>query len=101
MACPARKMYSIFIRNGCQFWRNSLFNRAGLGHTHTVNAVLDMLYKNFATQCCFPEEFGFGWSWPPYSPDLNTSDYFLWGFIIDFTKTICTQLKNLYFGSRE
>jgi hypothetical protein len=31
----------------------------------------------------FPEQFGYGWSWPSYSPDLNPCNYFLWGFLKD------------------
>jgi hypothetical protein len=29
----------------------------------------------------YPGRFGFGWSWPPYSLDLNPCDYLLWGFL--------------------
>jgi hypothetical protein len=29
----------------------------------------------------FPDHFTRGQNWPPYSPDLNPCDYFLWGFL--------------------
>jgi hypothetical protein len=29
----------------------------------------------------FPELFNTGWFWPPYSPDVNPCDYFLWGYL--------------------
>jgi hypothetical protein len=50
---------------------------------HTANAVLDVLNENFDDRVLsnhFPEWFGYGRSWPPYSPDLNPCDYFLWAF---------------------
>jgi hypothetical protein len=42
--------------------------------------------KNFDDRVlsnCFSQQFGYGWSWPPYSPDLNPCNYFLWGFLKD------------------
>jgi hypothetical protein len=32
---------------------------------------------------CFAERFGYGWSWPPYTPDLNQCNYFFWVFLKD------------------
>jgi hypothetical protein len=29
----------------------------------------------------FHEWFRYRWSWPPYCPDLNPCDYFLWDFL--------------------
>jgi hypothetical protein len=51
---------------------------------HTANAVLDVLNENFDDRVLsngFPERFGYWWSWPPYSPDFNPCDYFLWVFL--------------------
>jgi hypothetical protein len=51
-----------------------------------ANVVLDVLNENFDDRVlsnCFPEWFRYGWSWPPYAPDLNPCDYFLWGFLKD------------------
>lgn len=31
----------------------------------------------------FPETFGHGMAWPPYSPDLSPLDFFLWGYVKD------------------
>jgi hypothetical protein len=31
----------------------------------------------------FPQRFEYEWSCPPYFPDLNPCDYFLWRFLKD------------------
>jgi hypothetical protein len=59
-------------------------NRIGIGHI--ANTLLDVLNEHFDDRVLsnhFPERFGYGWSWPPYYPDLNPCDYFLWGFLKD------------------
>jgi hypothetical protein len=51
---------------------------------HTVNIVLDFLHDNFDSRVIsnrFPNRFACGQNLPPNSPDLNTCDYFLWGFL--------------------
>jgi hypothetical protein len=53
---------------------------------HIANAVLDVLKENFDDRVLsnhFPQWFEYGWSWLPYSPDLNPCDYFLRGFLKD------------------
>jgi hypothetical protein len=50
------------------------------------NAMLDVINENSDDRLLsnrFPEQFGYGWSWPPYSPDPNPCSYFLWGFLKD------------------
>jgi hypothetical protein len=52
-------------------------------HAHTVIAVLDVLNENTDKGVLsnhFPEQFEYGWSWSPYSPDFNPHNYFLWAF---------------------
>jgi hypothetical protein len=68
-------------RNGDRFRRN-IFS-TGWG---SASAVLDVLNEHFDNRVLcnnFPEGFGYGWSWPPYSPNLSRSSYFLWGFLKD------------------
>jgi len=31
----------------------------------------------------YSKEFGKGSDWPPYSPDLNPMDYYMWGNVKD------------------
>jgi hypothetical protein len=31
----------------------------------------------------FPKRFWYVWAWPPYYPDLNPCNYFLWGVLKD------------------
>src|SRR5688572_5002634 len=53
---------------------------------HTTNAVLDILFDHFEKRLIsnrFPERFDGGLRWAPFSPDLNPSDYFLWGYLED------------------
>lgn len=54
--------------------------------THTMNAALDVLNEHFDYKVLFnhfPEWFRYGWSWSPYSLELNPCDYFLWGCVED------------------
>jgi hypothetical protein len=49
---------------------------------HTNNAVLRFLRDVFEERVSFnryPALLQEGFSWPPTLPDLNPSDYFLWG----------------------
>jgi hypothetical protein len=51
-----------------------------------VNVTLHVLNENFDDRVLsdhFLERFVYGWSWPPYSRDLNPCDYFLRSFLKD------------------
>jgi hypothetical protein len=92
-----KKTFSIFAPSACKTvcshfskeWASvsekHFFQQDG-ARPHTANAVLDVLNENFDGSVLsnrFPERFGCGWSWPPYSSDVNPCDYFLWGFLKD------------------
>lgn len=51
---------------------------------HTANKTLQFLHKIFKNRVIsgkFKDLFNCGYSWPPYSPDLNPCDFFLWGYL--------------------
>lgn len=51
---------------------------------HTCNASLDFVNGYFQERVIsgrYVERFGYGLSWPAYSPDLNPCDFFLWGYL--------------------
>ena len=51
---------------------------------HTSNETLRSLHEIFETRVIsqrFVNSYNGGMEWPPYSPDLNPCDYFLWGFM--------------------
>ncbi|KAJ6648705.1 hypothetical protein Bhyg_03936 [Pseudolycoriella hygida] len=51
---------------------------------HTCNATLDLLNQYFGERIVsgrYVERFGYGLSWPAYSPDLSPCDFFLWGYL--------------------
>ena len=53
---------------------------------HTTRLNLGLLRDNFGSRVIarsFPEMFGEGLAWPPYSPDLSPLDFFLWGYVKD------------------
>jgi hypothetical protein len=55
---------------------------------HTANEIFHLLNEHFSNSAIsdrFLQRFGYGWSWPPYSPDLNPCDYFLWWYPKDNT----------------
>jgi hypothetical protein len=43
----------------------------------------------------FLENFGYGWSWPPCSPDMNPCGYFLWGHLKDGKPHTVQELRKL------
>ena len=48
--------------------------------------VFSLLYEHFGNQVIaldFKNHFEGGMDWPPYSPDLNPCDFFLWGYLKD------------------
>lgn len=64
---------------------NAFFMQDG-ARPHTANMVLAYLCEVFDERVIsnrYPEVFQKGFSWPPYSPDLNPCDYFLWGYLKD------------------
>ncbi|KZC11328.1 hypothetical protein WN55_02563 [Dufourea novaeangliae] len=53
---------------------------------HRTNDTFDLLSEHFGNNVIaldYPNRTGQGIDWPPYSPDLNTLDYFFWGFLKD------------------
>ncbi len=47
---------------------------------HTAKKTMELLEKFFGEKIISNKSVDF---WPPYSPDLNPCDYFLWGFLKD------------------
>jgi len=53
---------------------------------HRTGDVLDLLNDHFHERVIglgYMSRFGDGMDWPPYSPDLNPCDYYLWGCLKD------------------
>lgn len=53
---------------------------------HRTKNVFNFLDKHFTGRVLglgYPSKFGGGMDWPPYSPDLNPCDFFLWGYLKD------------------
>ncbi len=53
---------------------------------HTCNASLDYLHGFFGERIIsgrYRERYGYGLTWPSYSPDMNPCDFFLWGYLKD------------------
>ena len=53
---------------------------------HRTADVFDCLQTSFGPRVIgldYQEHTGRGIEWPPYSPDLNPCDFFLWGFLKD------------------
>jgi len=63
------------------FW----FQQDG-ARAHRTELVFEELANNFSDRVIgldYPEYNGRGITWPPYSPDLNPLDFFLWGYLKD------------------
>ncbi len=62
--------------------------------SHTAKQTMELLKKYFGEKIISIKSEDI---WPPYSPDLNPCDYFLWGFLKDkvFSEKInnCNDLK--------
>lgn len=53
---------------------------------HRTREVFQLLFEKYLDRVVafqFPSRMGSGIDWPPYSPDLNPCDYFLWGYVKD------------------
>ena len=53
---------------------------------HRTAKVFDVLQEHFDSQVIaldYPTSTGIKMDWPPYSPDLNPCDFFLWGYLKD------------------
>ncbi|XP_025016781.1 uncharacterized protein LOC112538930 [Tetranychus urticae] len=53
---------------------------------HRTKEVFETLHNKFGTHVIglgYPKFCNGGMEWPPYSPDLNPCDFFLWGFLKD------------------
>ncbi|GBO12250.1 hypothetical protein AVEN_243118-1 [Araneus ventricosus] len=53
---------------------------------HCTNEVFDLLEEHFNERIValgYPKSKNMGIDWPPYSPDLNPCDSFLWGYMKD------------------
>jgi transposase len=48
--------------------------------SHTAKKTMELLEKIFGEKIISIKSTDI---WPPYSPDLNPCDYFLWGFLKD------------------
>ena len=46
---------------------------------HCSRAAIAWLTEKFDENCLISQNSSFGW--PPYSPDLNPCDYYLWGYL--------------------
>ena len=63
---------------------------------HRTNKVFEILNEYFNHRVIglnYPKFCGGGLEWPPYSPDLNPCDFFLWGYVKDRTYT--TQITSI------
>ena len=64
------------------FW----FMQDGAHHAHRTKPVFSLLHKTFHGRVLglgYPSKYGCDFDWPPFSPDINPCDYFLWGFLKD------------------
>ena len=65
--------------------KNSHFMQDGAAphRTPEVFAALHKVYDTRVIGLGYPKFERGGLEWPPYSPDLNSCDFFLWGYIKD------------------
>jgi hypothetical protein len=61
----------------------------------TVNVILSCIMCLVAMSCWinFQSASGVGGSWPPCSPEINSCDYFFWGYLKD--QVYCTNPHNV------
>lgn len=63
--------------------RDQYFQQDG-ARVHTTYPVLEYLNRTFGGKVIsnrFTDFFNTGFQWPPYSPDLNPCDFYLWGYL--------------------
>ena len=74
-------------------FNNQIFQQDGAS-SHTAKKTLDLLKKYFDERIISNKLENF---WPPYSPELNICDFYLWGYLKDsvFSNKIdnCCELK--------
>jgi hypothetical protein len=71
-------------RIGCEL-NKILFQQDG-AWSQIANTVLDILSTHLSDRAIsnrYPGQFVVGCSWPPYCPNLNACDSFLWGLLKD------------------
>ena len=54
--------------------------------SHRTKPVFSLLNKTFHERVLglgYPSKYGCGFDWPPFFPDINPCDHFLWGFLED------------------
>jgi len=73
------------IAHGLNAIRQYWFMQDGAlpNRTNEVFEVLDEHFSGRVIGLGYPSKFDGGMDWPPYSPDLNPCDFFLWGFLKD------------------
>ena len=60
---------------------------------HTAKTTLNLLEQHFGDNIISNKIDNF---WPPYSPDLNPCDFYLWGFLKDFVfKTSVSSIEEM------
>lgn len=97
------------LREGAMCTRDQWFQQDG-ARPHTTQTVLNFLNLAFGGHVVsnrFPETFQTVFKWPPYSPDLNPPDFFLWGYLkskvytnepqnlADLMHNICKEMKEI------
>ena len=81
------------------FWSSSLFpgvkiiifledfwfmqNGATPHRTKPVSSLLNRTFEGRLLGLGYLSEYGCGFNWPPFSPDINPCNHFVWGFLTD------------------
>lgn len=48
---------------------------------HTCNATLNEYFEDRIVSGRYRDRFGYGLTWPAYSPDLSPCDFYLWDYL--------------------
>ena len=51
--------------------------------TKPVFSLLNKMFHETVLGLGYQSKYGYGVDWPPFSPNINPCDYFLWGFLKD------------------
>jgi hypothetical protein len=78
---PFSKCHSLMFVLNCKFGQRSVVCAGWSQATHSECFGLCAQLSTPIILNRFPDSFTCGQNWPLYSPDLNTCDYFLWGFL--------------------